>query len=234
MNASLNWQPQIRLISFDLDDTLWDTRVVIVRAEQKLHAWLSEHAPGTVDNLTPMNLREWRDQLATKHPAHAHDFTWLRKQVIAEAAKLAGHAPAEIVEPAFAEFIHWRNQVVFFDDALETLATLKQHYPLCAITNGNADIAAIGLDQYFDFCITAIDIGAAKPDPKLFAAACEQANVQPNQVLHVGDHPIADVQGAQQFGMRTAWFNPESLVWEGDIAADVETQTLAELRNALL
>lgn len=229
----MSWQHDIRLISFDLDDTLWDTRVVIVRAEQKLHAWLQQHAPGTVDNLTPMNLREWRDQLAAKHPEHAHDFTWLRKQVIAEAATLAGHAPQDIVEPAFAEFIHWRNQVVFFDDALTTLAALKTRYPLCAITNGNADITKIGLDEYFDFCITAIDIGAAKPDPALFAAACQRASVQPQQVLHVGDHPIADVQGAQQCGMRTAWFNPENQAWEGDVAADIAIQTLGELSRVL-
>ena len=35
----------IQLITFDLDDTLWDTAPVIVSAEAVLRQWLSEHDP---------------------------------------------------------------------------------------------------------------------------------------------------------------------------------------------
>ncbi len=35
----------LQLITFDLDDTLWDTAPVIVSAEAILREWLAEHAP---------------------------------------------------------------------------------------------------------------------------------------------------------------------------------------------
>jgi FMN phosphatase YigB (HAD superfamily) len=35
----------IKLITFDLDDTLWETAPAIVSAEAMLRDWLAEHAP---------------------------------------------------------------------------------------------------------------------------------------------------------------------------------------------
>ncbi len=52
------------------------------------------------------------------------------------------------------------------------------------------------------------DLGVAKPDPKIFAHACDLMNwSDPSQILMVGDNYLCDVQGAAGFGMRTCWFN---------------------------
>ena len=36
---------QLRALTFDLDDTLWDNRPVLMAAEQTLYDWLGQHYP---------------------------------------------------------------------------------------------------------------------------------------------------------------------------------------------
>jgi putative hydrolase of the HAD superfamily len=55
--------------------------------------------------------------------------------------------------------------------------------------------------------ITAIAAGAAKPDARIFAALVEMTGVSAAQIMHVGDDPLADVDGARQAGMQAVWLN---------------------------
>src|SRR5690606_28805556 len=55
--------------------------------------------------------------------------------------------------------------------------------------------------------LSACSFGSAKPDPAIFLAACEGLGLPPVEVLHVGDHPEADVAGAARAGLRTCWIN---------------------------
>ena len=95
----------------------------------------------------------------------------------------------------------------FFDGALESLAILAKHYVLGALTNGNADFTKLKLDGYFSFGYSAASVGAGKPAPDMFHAALEHTGAKPEQVVHVGDHPVDDIQGASQLGMHTIWVN---------------------------
>src|SRR5690606_42111020 len=54
-------------------------------------------------------------------------------------------------EKAFAIFHQARNQVTLFPDVRAVLEVLAQHYQLGALTNGNADLKLIGLDDLFLF-----------------------------------------------------------------------------------
>ena len=91
----------------------------------------------------------------------------------------------------------------FFPDALTVLEQLRRNYLLAALTNGNADYRRLGLDRYFAFGYCAADVGAGKPHPAMFERALARANVAPTQAVHVGDHPVNDVQGATAVGMAT-------------------------------
>lgn len=48
------------------------------------------------------------------------------------------------------------------------------------------------------------EVGAPKPDPRPFLAAIERFDVEPTEVLHVGDLRRTDVAGARALGMATA------------------------------
>ena len=56
-------------------------------------------------------------------------------------------------------------------------------------------------------------MGEKKPSPELFLASLKHVQVQANEVIHVGDHPKDDIEGAQQLGIKTLWFNPHKKQW---------------------
>jgi len=59
-----------------------------------------------------------------------------------------------------------------------------------------------GLAGLVDGVVTSAEHGAAKPDPALFLHALAQAGAAPEEALHAGDDPGADVAGARAAGVR--------------------------------
>ncbi|WP_310739934.1 HAD-IA family hydrolase [Inhella proteolytica] len=194
----------IRALTLDLDETLWPIQPVIERAEAELHAWLRQHAAATAARFDVPALQALRDAVALEFPDRAHDFTWLRRESIERALVLAGDAP-ELAEPAFEHFFEWRHRVVLFDDALPALQRLCGRYPILALTNGNAELARIGLAPYFVGRLSAREFGRGKPHADFFHAACSQLGLTPDQVLHVGDDWALDIEGAHGAGQPSAW-----------------------------
>jgi putative hydrolase of the HAD superfamily len=48
-------------------------------------------------------------------------------------------------------------------------------------------------------------VGAKKPHRLLFDTALSQTGHRPEQSWMVGDHPVTDMAGAHQLGIRTGW-----------------------------
>ena len=63
------------------------------------------------------------------------------------------------------------------------------------------------MDSYFSFAISAADVGASKPSPEMFLEAMRRAEVSPAHAVHIGDHPIDDIEGANRVGMHSIWVN---------------------------
>ncbi len=231
---------KIRAISLDLDDTLWPIWPTIERAEKVLLDWLSLHAPATAAMCaSPAALREIRAHMVQHRPDLQHDMSGLRRESIRLALTRAGDDPA-LAEPAFEAFFAERQNVVFYPDVLPALAVLAARYPLVSLSNGNADLARVGLAPYFKGGISAFAFGVAKPDPRIFHAAADLAGVAPHEVLHVGDDTVLDVLGARRAGMQAAWANRVEAIWphaedaqaQGH-APDFEFASFSELCDAL-
>ncbi|MEC7948280.1 MAG: HAD-IA family hydrolase [Myxococcota bacterium] len=62
-------------------------------------------------------------------------------------------------------------------------------------------LSELGLDDLLDTTIISAEVGVEKPDPAIFLAAVEELNVSPSQVVHLGDSPRRDVEGARAVGM---------------------------------
>jgi putative hydrolase of the HAD superfamily len=227
----------IRAITFDLDDTLWPIEPAMLNAEQRLHDWLQAHCPQSAAAFPIESMRVLRDRVAAANPHLAHDFSAQRRLSLQEALLPHGYADHH-VEGAFTAFYAARNEVECYADALPALERLAARYPLAAITNGNADLQAIGLDHFFQFSLRAAEFGAAKPGIEIFHAACKQLGVAPAEVLHVGDDPALDVVGAHRAGLRCAWLNRTPLSWaalhcSGAVEPDFIVRDLAELAEIL-
>lgn len=222
----------ILAITFDLDDTLWAIDPVIERAEQRMHAWLAEHYPRLPERYSVTALRTLRDDMLGLRPDLAHDLSALRLESLAMAAQRCGY-DRDVAEGAFAVMLQARNEVELFADVLPVLTELSGRLTLGGLTNGNADIALVGLNGLLRFCTSARQIGVAKPHPGIFEAASRAAGVPPNQILHVGDDPQRDVHGARDAGMRTVWVNRTGQIWPGGPPADAEISDLFGLLELL-
>lgn len=204
--------PDIQLITFDLDNTLWDVHSVIRGAEAAMRNWLDQHVPEYTATMTPEKTLMIRNRVLKDQPQLAHDVSNLRKAVLFEAISDAGYRTAEarrLAEAAFAVFFEARQQVVFFPGALNTLALLAGEFRLGALTNGNASVEAVGLAEYFSFAYSSADVGISKPAPDMFHAALRHADVEAAATIHVGDNLVDDIAGAGQLGIHTIWTNHE-------------------------
>ena len=226
----------IELITFDLDDTLWDTAPVIASAETVLQTWLAENAP-KLGALDVAGYQALRQRVLVDEPQLKHRISALRRRVLFHALQGGGYADADaaaMADDAFEVFIEARHKLVLFEHAEHTLKALAPDYALGVVTNGNADVRRIGLGHHFKFVLCAEDIGIAKPDARLFHEALRRGgDISPAATVHVGDHPGDDIAGAQQAGLRAIWFNPGGKHWEGDKAPDAEVGCLSELPAVL-
>jgi 2-haloalkanoic acid dehalogenase type II len=217
------------VLSFDLDDTLWPVAPVIAGAESDLFSWLRERYPQTVSGHSIESLRAQRAQVAARYPERSHDLTFLRHRALKDLFGAAGHAES-LADDALEVFFNARNRVEFYDDVRPSLERLHARYRLFAISNGNADLARCGIADLFDGHVTARAAGAAKPDPRIYAALLELTGVAAAQVLHIGDDPLADVVGATQAGMQAVWLNRDEREWPAAFASPMRTiTTLAEI-----
>jgi putative hydrolase of the HAD superfamily len=223
----------ILAISLDLDDTLWPVEPAIQNAERSLDDWLREHHPHVAATWPIAAMRELRETMSRERPDLAHDFTAQRLLTLERAFAACGMG-REHVDSAFDVYYAARNRVDCYADALPALAALSARLPLVSISNGNADLERIGLRHHFRACISAREIGVAKPDAAIFHAACEHLGVPAECVLHVGDDPQLDIAGAQRAGLRSAWLNRGGGAWSDGPAPDLEIRDLAELAAWIL
>ena len=196
----------VRLVTLDLDDTLWPIATVIARAESRLHDWLTANCPATAARFPVDALRSLRREVDALYPELAGDISALRRQSIALALERAGD-DAMLANKAFDVFWSARNEVECFEDVRPALASLKSRYIVAAVTNGNACVKLAGLGEYFDFAISAREAGCAKPARAIFHQACQRAGVAPAETLHAGDDIECDVRGALAAGLQAAWIN---------------------------
>ena len=223
----------INLITFDLDDTLWDVRPALIKAEHAQNEWLQQHYPRALENRDSHDLNQRKKDLIKQQPQLIHHISRFRQIFLEHLLLDAGVSPSEAQEAAmqaFRAFIARRNDVELFEHAESVLEELKQHYTLAALTNGNADVRQTPLAAYFSFALKAEDVGAAKPAPDLFLAAMAQANSSPEQIVHVGDSYDHDIVGAHRAGIRSVWLTNEP---QPSALASSTIQCLSELPNII-
>lgn len=227
----------IRLITFDLDDTLWDVRPVLHSAELTLREWLARQAPD-LNDFSIEALGAIRRTLLDAQPELRHRISELRRRVLCHALEGAGYPQGEareLAEQAFEVFLEARHAVQLFPEVHPTLELLANRYTLGVLTNGNADVRRLGLADYFDFTLCAEELGVGKPDPRPFCEALKRAGVAAEHAVHIGDHPSDDIGGAQRAGMRAIWFNPAGGPWQQeDGKPDAEIRSLSELPALLV
>jgi putative hydrolase of the HAD superfamily len=208
----------VSAICFDLDNTLWDVEPVLMRAERILADWLKLRYPRIPERFSTSDIVEMRASLLREQPQQAHDLSWLRRETFARLGEAVGYE-REMAHEAFALWHAARNQLEPFADVIPALETLKRRYRLATLTNGNADLAVIGLAHHFEVTLSAGALGCAKPDARAYARLADVLTLKPAEILFVGDEPHADVVGPRTAGMQPVWVNRAGVVWPDALPA---------------
>lgn len=147
-------------------------------------------------------------------------------------ATLGLESNEEIVRKAIDQGLATRK-VCWYPDTIETLLVLrKRGYRLGLISNTHwrfLEDVRDEFDKYFSVITLSYEHGYAKPHPSIFLATLKKLGVSASLCLHVGDDPIADVQGAKEVGMRTAFIKRQ----KEEAYADAKIEQLSELLNFL-
>lgn len=224
---------EIKLVCFDLDDTLWPCKPTIQFAEDVYYQWLKNNKPDITNAYTSTALREKRHLLRQRSPAIAHDMSKLRIHSLYELAE-EFNDNNDWVEDAFDAFYQARQQVKFFDDVAPVLEKLRPHFKIAAITNGNADIYSTELADYFDVAVSAAEAGISKPDPSIFKLLLSKTSLPAEALLHVGDHPVDDIEGAYRAGIKNVWLDRQAAGWSSTaLQPDHTAQNLYQLLDIL-
>jgi HAD superfamily hydrolase (TIGR01509 family) len=112
--------------------------------------------------------------------------------------------------PAHAAAIWERigpRSLVVFPEVAETLARLRAAgYRLAVISNWQCGLGHfcfdLGLSDFFDEIVASAEVGYDKPSAEIFLETCTRLGVAPHRVLHIGDTPLDDVEGAARAGIR--------------------------------
>ena len=83
-NAARAIEVAISIITFDLDNTLWDVEPSLIRAEEAQQQWLLEHRPGAVEAFDHEALFEFKKSVWKHHPQLLHHVSQMRMQMLYE------------------------------------------------------------------------------------------------------------------------------------------------------
>ncbi len=207
---------RISALTFDLDDTLYDNRPVILRTEREALTFVQNYHPA-LRSFQNEDLQRLRQAVREAEPEIYHDVTRWRFRSIEQAMLDAGLSAEEASAGAHAAMINfakWRSRIDVPQQTHDTLKQLAKKWPLVAITNGNA-----------------------QPFSDMYFLAAEKLNVPIGEILHVGDDLTTDVGGAIRSGMQACWIRPENgdlmQTWDSRLLPHLEISRLASLTSLI-
>jgi putative hydrolase of the HAD superfamily len=107
----------------------------------------------------------------------------------------------EVAYEHFAEAGVWE----VYPEVVDVLEKLRPRFQLAVISNFDGRLRFIleqlGISKFFRHVFISSEIGADKPDPEIFRRALRFVQLEPNQVLHVGDDPERDWKAATAAGL---------------------------------
>ncbi|MFQ6113581.1 MAG: YjjG family noncanonical pyrimidine nucleotidase [bacterium] len=225
----------IKIIFFDLDNTLFDHR----RAEQSALRILLHNLQeifASVNEEEFIRLYDKNNGIVWKKLAEgeisSQELKILRFQMTFDDLMITT-ANAEEISERYLKI--YTNQTFASPNVYETLKYLKPNYELGILSNGFSNIQEskltnLRLNSFFKYKIYSGDAGAMKPSFKIFYQAMNIAKAQANEIAYVGDSYEDDIKGAKAVGWKAILYNPLRESTNGGLA-DAEITDFLELKK---
>lgn len=158
---------------------------------------------GPVPRRIPDHLTELWENRDESGALHRAAYTGLSRQV-------------PLPDPALHDALYERHRTpdawTPYPDAFDVLSTLwERGVRIGVVSNIGWDPRPVfllhGLDSFVDTYVLSYEHGIRKPDPRLFALACDALGAEPGETLMVGDERHAD-GGAAALGCRVHFVDP--------------------------
>lgn len=203
-------------IFFDLDHTIWDfdrnaeETLLELYDSYQLKSLGVQCAKEFIANYTENNHKLWAQyhlgQITKDH---------LRSERFSSTFIQMGVSPSQIPHQFEEDYVQLSpKKTNLFDGAEKVLSYLQKKYQLHIISNGFKETTLTkmelsALNPYFKNVIISEDVGVNKPDKAIFEFALNKAGAQVHESIMIGDSLEADIRGAQNFGMKAIFFNPQ-------------------------
>ncbi|WP_326981277.1 YjjG family noncanonical pyrimidine nucleotidase [Chryseobacterium sp. MYb264] len=206
---------KIQHIFFDLDNTLWDHRrnayltIKDLFDKEEIALKYNINFDEFHSVYHEINEKLWediRDGIIDKEYLRKHRFYDTFKRFNVDDSELAMY-----FEEHFLDKILNHNELV--EGAEYILEYLKaKNYVLHIISNGFKEVTErkcilSGIDKYFQTITSADTVGVRKPRPEIFEYSLNLSDAIKENSILIGDDWVADVTGAQNFGMDVIFFD---------------------------
>jgi FMN hydrolase / 5-amino-6-(5-phospho-D-ribitylamino)uracil phosphatase len=219
------------VVSFDLDETLWDFMPMMDGALAITIEAVARRRP-ELTGMTVQELHRARAEVGAEVDGTYEELRLesFRRVLAARGVEEVG-LPRSMVDTWMAARV---DSVTVHDDVEPALDELEARgYLLGAITNGNFPLDRLPLARRMSFIVHAERAGGAKPDAAPFAMAMGLSGAHPSRWVHVGDSIESDIAGAHAFGLRAVWINRRGDPPPEEVTPDAELPSLAGLADVV-
>ncbi len=219
-------QDRIKLILFDLDETLYDEKSYVLSGFRVISKYLSiKHK---IDEKSLFN--ELVQSLEKKGRGENFDILLKKFKLI------------DSVSDMVRIYRQHKPKIKLFPEVMELLKKLSSFFKIGIITDGNLimqenKITALKLYKAVDFIIyTDKNKLKEKPDISSFKKALTIAKCTANESIYIGDNPYKDFIGAKSLGIKTIRIKRgeyENIVLSKKYEADITIEGLSNLSGLL-
>ena len=157
--------------------------------------------------------------------------TLLLKKVEVEISYLPDKPDAEVQDRWIKEIATYCDDAAreCIEEAHTILEQLHERYPMMLVSNfyGNIDevLRSYGIRHLFKGIIESAVVGVRKPNPTLFKLGVDALELEPDEVLVVGDSLRKDIIPAEQLGCHALWLKGKGWTVEEDLQTHPNTIT---------
>ena len=202
--------PALDAVLFDIDDTLYSTTAFARDARHNAVVAMIREGLLIGEEEGVRELTEVVAEFTSNYDEHLD-----RLLDRLGPARFGGRNPAVLVAAGVVAYHQTKErQLRPLDDAVVLLRTLHRGGVRVGVVSAGLSVkqaeklVRLGVLPYVDpgAIFFSTQMGVSKPNPKIFAKACDAMKVTPSRVLYVGDRPETDVAPARAVGLRTVHY----------------------------
>jgi putative hydrolase of the HAD superfamily len=228
----------MRAVTFDYGQTLAELDMAFL--SKRAAEWGAKVDPARLDDASAAAWRAYDDAKRRGHSGYEAWRTFMTT-LVSLAGVVSIDEPARDVTAPLVDYLWseqprknlWRRPIAGMAELVEDLAA--EGVLLGIVSNSEGRLAELleemGLARFFRVVADSGVLGFEKPDRRIFEHAASGLGVAANELVHVGDAWVADIEGALGVGARAIWVSGEH---RPELPAGViACRTAGDIRSAL-